>query len=480
MAYSGGAGLGHPGPGPGGASPPKPGQPSRPAVGSKAGPHGAIIAPYGARMPAAKAGFSAIGTGRGGWIYKPNAGAAGGAKAATGKGKGGGGMPASPYSKSEIASATALADAQTKGPLAELAAQMGANNAQTTGAIKLTGGYLNSLGGFARQGVTDQQNISQGLNTSLGLIGGGQQSALQGIGQNAQTALSRYTPGDPSTSAPAMQALTSELARQQALGAQQTTAFKTAGALQGANYSGLAASALGSDALAGTQALKGIAQSGTVKNEPLSAKQAALHAQRGALYSTDLAKVHQQNIANDFAAKGLGLKQQGLALTAAQDAARNSLTASAQKLTARGQDITAAHNAATEALTASGQQITAARNAANAAYQQSKTTGKTPAGGKPLSSSLNSKALGQISKAVGMIHEAQASFGKPGGAQRGNVRNLLASKTGYPNYILDAAFEVVGYGALSPSTAAYLHSIGIRGGGYKVGANNIASIINPF
>lgn len=48
-------------------SPPKP----HPPVGSKAGPHGAIVAPYGHKPPPPKKGYTTIGTGSGGWIYKP-------------------------------------------------------------------------------------------------------------------------------------------------------------------------------------------------------------------------------------------------------------------------------------------------------------------------------------------------------------------------------------------------------------------------
>lgn len=43
--------------------------PSRPAVGSSAGAHGAIVAPYGASKPPDKAGYRTVGTGNGSWIY---------------------------------------------------------------------------------------------------------------------------------------------------------------------------------------------------------------------------------------------------------------------------------------------------------------------------------------------------------------------------------------------------------------------------
>lgn len=44
---------------------------SRPAVGSKAGKHGAVVAPYGPKKPPNKKGFRTVGTGAGGWIYVP-------------------------------------------------------------------------------------------------------------------------------------------------------------------------------------------------------------------------------------------------------------------------------------------------------------------------------------------------------------------------------------------------------------------------
>jgi hypothetical protein len=52
---------------------------TRPAVGSSAGPHGAIVAPYGATKPADKAGYNTVGTGSGGWIYVPKTVASAGA-----------------------------------------------------------------------------------------------------------------------------------------------------------------------------------------------------------------------------------------------------------------------------------------------------------------------------------------------------------------------------------------------------------------
>lgn len=47
---------------------------TRAPVGSSAGPHGAIVAAYGAKPPPPKKNYTVVGTGSGGWIYKPKPG----------------------------------------------------------------------------------------------------------------------------------------------------------------------------------------------------------------------------------------------------------------------------------------------------------------------------------------------------------------------------------------------------------------------
>src|SRR6185312_16183843 len=237
-----------------------------------------------------------------------------------------------------------LAATQTQDPITELQKQIATNNAQTQGTINLTGGYYNQLEPYVQSGVNQQGQIASGLNSQLAGIGAGTQSALQGIGQGAMASLLKYAPGSDANAATSD--LAAQIARQQGLAAQQAGTYQAFGANQGANYQGLGASNLGTFGLQGQEALKGIAQSGTVKNEPLVSKIAGLRAQQGALTATDLGKLRQQEVNNQIARAGLNLNQakvgatiRGQNITAANDRARNNLTA-------RGQDINAASRAA--------------------------------------------------------------------------------------------------------------------------------------
>src|SRR6185312_6254816 len=249
-------------------------------------------------------------------------------KGNTGKGKGQAAAAQSPLlnpnqtlsGPSLLNAAKQLAATQTQDPISELQKQIATNNAQTQGTINLTGGYYNQLEPYVQSGVNQQGQIASGLNSQLAGIGAGTQSALQGIGQGAMASLLKYAPGSDANAATSD--LAAQIARQQGLAAQQAGTYQAFGANQGANYQGLGASNLGTFGLQGQEALKGIAQSGTVKNEPLVSKIAGLRAQQGALTATDLGKLRQQEVNNGIARAGLGLKQQGLAVTAQNDQAR--------------------------------------------------------------------------------------------------------------------------------------------------------------
>ena len=214
-----------------------------------------------------------------------------------------------------LGQAQALANIQTQGPLSELQQQIAANNRQTSGTINQTGGYYNQLEPFVQSSVNQQGQISSGLNSTLAGIGQNTQNSLTGIGNDAMASLAKYAPGDNATAASGD--LASQIALQRGLAAQQAGTYQGFGANQGANYQGFGASQLGTFGLQGQEALKGIAQSGTVKNEPLVSKIAALQAQKGALTATDLGKLQQQQTSNQIAQAGLGIKQATIANTQA-------------------------------------------------------------------------------------------------------------------------------------------------------------------
>ena len=192
--------------------------------------------------------------------------------------------PGQPLSGAALRQAAqTLTNAQVQGPLAELAQQIAAGNRQTNATEKLAGGYFNTLGGQAQQGVTDEKGIADALNAKLAQIGQGTNTQLGQIGDNATSSLLSHSPtGDGGLSTPALANLTAEIAKAEGLAAQQEGAQQAFGATQGANYGGLASTNLGVNALRGTEALKSIAQSGIVRNEPLTQKIADLQASKGA------------------------------------------------------------------------------------------------------------------------------------------------------------------------------------------------------
>src|SRR5690349_20681708 len=131
--------------------------------------------------------------------------------------------------KALVQAAHALANAQVYPAIQQLVQQMAQNNRQSTGAENLTGGFINQLGQQAQQGLTAEQGIQSGLNPQLQDLTGQEQSALQGIGQNAMSSLQSHIPaGD--YGAAGQSALAAEIARQQGLAAQNEGAMRGFGA----------------------------------------------------------------------------------------------------------------------------------------------------------------------------------------------------------------------------------------------------------
>jgi hypothetical protein len=276
-----------------------------------------------------------------------------------------------------------VVDAQTAGPLAELARQLAQNDRQTAGAEGLTGGYFQQLGKQPQSGVDQTGQIASGLNSTLTGIGNDTQSRLQGIGQDQMASLRKYTPAGEGAglNTGAMGSLATEIARQQGLAAQNAGTYRAFGAQSGANLNQLAASNLGTFALRGQETLGKIGQAGQLKNAPLSSKIAALQASKGGLLATALGKLRQQEIANSISKAGI--------LTKEQIAALNAQTSTANS--ARAQAGADARNAATikgaAARNAASISAADARNAANNAFKQAAINAKNAPGARALTHS---------------------------------------------------------------------------------------------
>jgi hypothetical protein len=378
--------------------------------------------------------------------------------------------PNAPLTPQNIqAIATYLAGQQVNGPISDITKTIATNQAQTQGATNLTGGYFNQLGQQAGQGVMAQNNIASGLNNQLSGIASGTQGQLQGIGQNAMASLLKYAPqSDPQNSlaAPALGSMATEIARQQGLSAQNSATSRAFGAIQGANFQNLAASNLGTFALRGQEALKGIQQAGQLRNQPLAAKIATLQASRGGLIATNIGKLRQQEITNSIARAGLGIK----AVTA--NVAQQNANSSSQ-------------NAGTNALNAANQQMSRDRifgldqkkygdAVAKDNYQRTHGLGPykpgSPAANKP--SPNSTKYLTDLGKIQSAITTWQQQGVKD---RKGNVlephptdvqmKQLLGGT--YNPVLIQAAFELLGWGHITGTTAGMMHQMGIRGGSFR-------------
>jgi hypothetical protein len=446
---------------------------------------------------AGSGGASLTGGGGGGKVAPPKGpapargGGRGGARAPAAPHAGGkaggkaGGAPANPLldpnstlqGNSLYQAAQGLTNAQTTGPITELAKQIAADNAQTAAAEKATAGYFGQLGTMANQGQQYQQQNQANLNSQLSGIGSNLQSQLQGIGNNTMSQMGQYSPGGSGlgSNGPGAQALATEIARQQGLAAQDQGAFRAAGANQGANYAGLNASNMGAYALGGQAELGKIGQAGQLKDLPLNSKIAGLQASKGALLASNIGKLRQQEISNQIAKGGLGLKAGTLAATVQNNQANQSLKAS-------GQAITQQNNLANQAQHAADLNQKAGYDAASLAQKQAalnlKAAQSGKGGGKPLSTVANNTMLKSLDEMTTLIQQAHAA-GHTGNALR-TALALGQMQKGFPAQLtplIDAAFELLGYGSIDQKTAQALHAMGLRGGTFrgapiKVTANN--------
>lgn len=394
--------------------------------------------------------------------------------------------------KALIDAAHALANSQTQGPMTELARQIAQNNAQGANAQKLTSGYFNQLGQMGQQGVTDENQIASGLNSTLKGIAGDEQNQLQGVAQNGVNSLLKYAPqGEGGLAQPALGSLITELARQQGLAAQNEGAFRNFGATQGANYGGLAASNLGAFGSRGQELIGDMGRATQLQNEPLQAKIAALRQTQGADFATDLGKLRQQEITNSYTQQGLGIKGLGAqaSLTSAQAAAQNAQT-NAGKLNidqwnANPNNVgSAAWYRSQQASNASGK-LDLAQQAANANavgsqawYRQAqinlksgKTTGVTP-----LTTNENNKALATLGKIINAIGYYRTNGIAGAAVQNGKtvktltrnpseqqIKSALSAYDG-SGVLTEAAYELLGYGSIDQQTANNMRRMGINVG----------------
>jgi hypothetical protein len=388
--------------------------------------------------------------------------------------------------KTLIQAAVALANAQTNPAIQGLQDQINFQNKFATGQQKTDMAYFNALGKFGQQGAQNINSTNAFLSGALDKVGHDTQDQLGQIGENAQNSLTQYTPGDPSLRTAGMQGLTQELARQKGLAAQDAGVFRSGGLLQGANYSNLANANQGAYASAGREDISRIAQANLTRQEPLTSKIAQLRANRGNLIATDLGRLRQQEISNRFTSKGLDIKDMANKITAANDKAKNALTARGQDITLRGQDLRVQNDQATTALGWARLGEKKQNDLANQAIREANAAGKS--GGKTrLSQTGNNTMLALLDTAVAAVHgaggankqqviDSLSSGGareqvgtRPGKDANGNPIQIPVYKSlpRVPTVLAEAAYELLGWGYITHQTAAAMHNMGIYGGTFR-------------
>jgi len=203
------------------------------------------------------------------------------------------------------ASAHDIANTQVNGGLSSLAQILARNQAQTAGAQKATAGLYQGLGA----------NV-QTSNDQIGKIGAGLNQTLTGIGQQSQQSLGQaFQPGQDLQRLNAQglggggtQALAAELARQQGYAAQDSGAFRSAGATQGANYQSLGASNLGTFSTKGLESIVGLGRAGQARDSKVTDAQLKLEQSRGPLYAQALGKLTDSEANRQLARATLGIK----------------------------------------------------------------------------------------------------------------------------------------------------------------------------
>lgn len=379
--------------------------------------------------------------------------------------------------KSLASAAHGIADAQTAGPLSELAKQIAANNQQSAGEQKQDFGYYMQLAQAAKDSVSQSQQAQTGLNTTLQGIGAQAQQAIGTAGQAALGGtvgrMNALGLGGDST-----QQIQADTAQQAGTAAQNAQTYQQFGASQGAANTAQSLSQYANTGLQGQEKIAAVAQKGQLANEPLNAKVADIQASKGSIYSTALGQLRTAERNYQVAQEGLGIKQQGQQLTAAQNATKNALTARGQTLTAQAKanalKVTSANDQANQAAKAASLAERTNNDALSQAYRQAslaaKSSGK-PGGAKPISAVSQVRLYGQITHIEGLIQQAQAG----GIKDDQKIRGLLKSKYSYPDTFIEAAFDLLGYGALTPQTARGLHAMGMRGGTFRGAPVKVAS-----
>jgi len=361
-----------------------------------------------------------------------------------------------------VSAAKAITSSQFGGPISEIARAIALNNQRGRANETLANKYFSNLGQYGQQAANRISSIGSGLNQQLSANASNLDQTLQGIGNQGMQSLARYTPGISGN--PGQAQLAQAMAQQRGYGAQSMTGFKDFGATQSANYGSLAAANLQSYMKGGQEALTQIAQGTNAANEPLTSKLASLAEQEGPAYVKNLMGLRQQEIANAFTQQGLnisGIKaDQAGQMTAAQAAASRRADAAAAR---------AARRDAAQQKNKTGPYALPKP----ASTSKTRAASRAAGGGGALTLNENINWLKDLNKVQGVITTWQQGGIKD---NKGNVlirhptkQQMVPILQGgrYDQNAIDAAFELLTWGYITPGTALAMHQEGVRGGTFR-------------
>lgn len=406
--------------------------------------------------------------------------------------------------QSLLDAATALANSADNPTIDQYRQQINQNNANTQATLDKTNQYYQQLANMGNQSTNQTQLIGANLQNQLGVINQNSQNQLQGIANTASQNLNAYAPGGTNTAG--MNALATELARQQGLNAQSQAGSQTLGAFQSANATNLAAQNMGTETLRGQERLGQVAQAGNLANYPVEGKLSSAIAKRGSDIETALGKLRQQEITNNLAQQGLGVKQQANQISAQKNTITQQNNTANQKLKGKELSIVQQNDLANQKLRAQANANTAASineraaasaastaeraQASAAATAQRAAAANQKAGGKGyLSQSQQNTLLRGIQESEQYIKQLRSS-----GRSDAQIKQLLNSGQvirGFPaqdQTTIEAAYEMLGWGHILPGTASALRAMGVNiSGRLNVGnppsvGQSVASTLgsNPF
>jgi hypothetical protein len=362
--------------------------------------------------------------------------------------------------------ARTLTNLETRPQISALARQIAQTNRQAQQVGNQTGGYFTQLGDQARQALQAQQGATGRLNATLAGIGQNTQDQIESAGQGAQATLGPLQ--QRGLDGGSLDRLAQELAAQKSLASQNSQAFQSAGATQGANYEGLTGNQMGVGALRGQERLSELANAFAQATVEPRAKRAELLSSQGALMAKNVGALRDSERNYGLAQATLGLNTQKAAADATTDRAR-------LRQSARQFSVQQARLERQFRLDEQKFGLDVAKNN----YQRRNKIGPYSSGGgrRPLTSSQRNAAYDQIDQAKSAVATLQAR-----GLTTAQIRQALTTGSfqaqdengeplrisaprvdggGYGTFV-NAAMDLAIRGRLSPANVKALHRYGLK------------------